>query len=344
MSARLLICSVFVVAACGCGSSDADDDGVLGGSRVVTGDVVDFQTGVAIAGAASVSTSGVIPAPRVTSQGAAFTIEGIPDNSTFQILAAAPPTHRATFSPAVVVLGDDLDNANAPAVSEAFLGELSSAFGVTPSAAKGVLLAQLVDTAGAPRAGVAGANLVIAGGVSGPHFLDANLMPMAGATATSASGWVVFFEVPAGVVALGQSAAATETLAMADSPVNAGSVTIARIEVTAGAPMLPTNVSFATTIVPIFGNRGCVACHSGGGVGKELGGLKLDGPTSQVHTELVTENPSRVRLQTPETSLVLTMPSRESPADRHPNVTFNSATDPDYLEILVWIREGARNN
>jgi len=348
MSARWLVTCVFALSGCLFGDGGGDAEGVLGGSRTVTGEVVDLQTGAAITGAASVSTSGVIPAPRVTAQGASFTIEGIPDNSTFQILASAPPMHRATFSPSIVVLVDDLDGVAAPAVSEAFLGSLATAFGVSPSAAKGVLLAQLVDDAGAPVSGVAGANLVIAGGVSGPHFLDANMMPAVGANASSASGWVVFFEVPAGVVELGQSATATVTLEMPSSPVNAGSVTIAKIEVTAGAPVLPTNVSFANDIVPIFalggGGRGCEACHSGGGPGKDLGGLKLDGPASQVYTELVTEDPTRVRLLTPETSLVLTMPSRESPPDTHPNVTFASATDPDYLKLLVWIREGARNN
>ena len=43
-------------------------------------------------------------------------------------------------------------------------------------------------------------------------------------------------------------------------------------------------------------------------------------------------------------SLVLTYPSREDPPDRHPNITFASPSDRDYLKILVWIREGAKNN
>ena len=43
-------------------------------------------------------------------------------------------------------------------------------------------------------------------------------------------------------------------------------------------------------------------------------------------------------------SQLLTYPSREDPPDRHPNVTFTSPLDPDYLKILVWIREGAKDN
>ena len=49
-------------------------------------------------------------------------------------------------------------------------------------------------------------------------------------------------------------------------------------------------------------------------------------------------------LAAPETSKVLTMPSYESPPDAHPNVTFTGPQDPDYLKILVWIREGAKQN
>ena len=104
------------------------------------------------------------------------------------------------------------------------------------------------------------------------------------------------------------------------------------------------NVSFSQQIVPIFDNRGCVACHSGNGPGKDLGGLQLDGGVPKVYSELTVENPLRVQVATPEKSLVLTMPSAENPPDAHPNVTFTGPTDPDYETILVWIREGAKNN
>lgn len=110
------------------------------------------------------------------------------------------------------------------------------------------------------------------------------------------------------------------------------------------AAPLPSNVSFATQIMPIFDARGCVACHSGNGPGKDLGGLQLDGGTPKVYSELTHENPLRVQKAMPEQSLVLTMPSAENPPDAHPVVTFMNAEDPDYLKLLVWIREGAKNN
>ena len=52
----------------------------------------------------------------------------------------------------------------------------------------------------------------------------------------------------------------------------------------------------------------------------------------------------RVQVATPEKSLVLTMPSAENPPDSHPNITFTGPEDADYLKLLVWIREGAKNN
>src|SRR5262249_37302035 len=115
--------------------------------------------------------------------------------------------------------------------------------------------------------------LVLGGGAVGPFFLDANLAPARNANASSASGYAVFFEVAPGVVTLGQAANATLTIEMALSPIVAGNVTLADGLVTNGAPALPTNVSFAQQIVPIFSVRGCVACHSGNGPGKDLGGL-----------------------------------------------------------------------
>jgi hypothetical protein len=228
--------------------------------------------------------------------------------------------------------------------SEAFVASLATAFGATPSGAGGTVLLHLVDTAGKPRAGVSTASFTIAG-ADGPHFLDGNLMAAVAAVASSSSGWVVFFDVPVGLATLGQGPSAPVTIDVPALPVAAGTVTVAEGRVTEGAPVLPSHVMFATQIVPIFQARGCQACHSGGGTGKALGGLTLDGSANLIYKELVTEKPNtRVRVAAPETSLVLTMPSREDPPDAHPNVTFTGPRDPDYLKLLVWIREGALQN
>lgn len=328
-----------VLAACGTDSAGSD---VLGGSLTVEGDVYDFQSGAMLTSAASVSTTALLPLPTITANGAHFTIDGVPENSAFQILASSAPTHRATYSPAVEVVSDDRDGVKAFAVSEQFITSVATGFGVTPSAAKGVLLIHLVDGAGAAKSGVAANTITLANaaGAVGPKFLDANLAPATTAVTSSASGWAVFFEVPPGVVTLGST-----TLVMPSSAIGAGAVTIADAQVSDGAPPpMPTNVSFSTQVFPIFAARGCIACHSGGGPGKDLGGLMLDGGANLAYKELTMENPLRVQKTTPEKSLVLTMPSAESPSDGHPNVTFTGPQDPDYLKILVWIREGAKQN
>jgi len=101
--------------------------------------------------------------------------------------------------------------------------------------------------------------------------------------------------------------------------------------------------------VPIFTMRGCENCHSGNSVGADLGDLTLNGSANLIHKELTVEiSPThaktRVDLAMPEASLVLTMPSLEAPPDAHPNVTFQSPSDPDYLILLAWITEGALEN
>lgn len=347
---RGLLCVLISVALPSCIFSKASsgDDEPLGGARTVQGSVVDFESGQPIDGA-TVSTSGLFPEPVVSTQGAAFTIKGVPENSAFQLLASAP-AHRATFSASVVVTTDDVRDVSAATVSEAFLTSLASGFGVTPTPGRGILLARVVNDKGDPKAGVAASNFVLASSsVNGPHFLGDARQPLPAATSTSASGWVVYFEVAPGVAQLGTAANATVTLDMPVSPIAAATVTIATIKATDGAPVLPKNVSFANQVLPIFrlaseGGRGCAACHSGNGIGKDLGNLAFNGAVKPTLKELLEENPLRVQLAMPEKSLVLTYPSREDPPDLHPNVTFASPLDPDYLKILVWIREGAKNN
>lgn len=341
------LCLVTALALAACGDDGGTTGETLGGSLTVSGDVYDFSTNAVLGGDATISTTGVNPTPTVSVSGSSFTIDGVLEYSAFQIVASAPPTHRQTYNAGVEVTNSDLDGVKAYSVSEAFLADLATAFQLTPTAAKGVLLMQLVDSAGNPKAGVAASNIVLAGvtGASAPKFLDANLAPATTATTSSASGIAIIFEVPVGVVSLGAAANATATLDMATSPISAGAVTLARVTVTDGPPpMGPTNVSYATQVFPIFSARGCVGCHSGNGPGRDLGGLKLDGGANVVYRELVEEDPTRVQTATPEASLLLTMPSAESPPDGHPNVTFTGPQDPDYQKILVWIREGAKNN
>lgn len=333
-----------LLAACG-GTDDSNDGGPLGGALTVSGDVIDFQSRMPVGGTVSISTSGITPPPMIATSGASYTITQVPESSVFQILAGAAPTHRSTYSPIVEVTTSDRADVDVPAVSSAYVDALAAAFQITPTAARGILFARLVDGTGAPKAGVPATNLAFAAGADtrGPFFLDADLMPAPNATASSASGWVVLFEVAPGVVSAARAANATVTLDMPTSPVTAGAITIADVTVTDGAgPVLPSNVSFRTSVLPIFTRRGCVGCHSGEGPGRNLGNLKLDAGPNPTYDELKA-NPLRVQLAEPEKSLILTKPLYENPPN-HQNATFATPQDPDYLAILVWIREGAKNH
>ena len=315
----------------------------------VRGAVVDFATRDPVAGQASVATSNLSPNPVVTVSGAAFTIAGVPPHSVFHALAGSPPTHRNSFGATVAVAERDVSGVEVPAVSEAYLAELTAAFGGDPGGA--VLIARAVDEAGAPRAGVPAAAFAIDGAapVDGPHFLDAALRPAPQLQATSASGYAVFFAVDDGLVTVTATPGSGYTMVMNTSPAALAVVTIADVTVTDGAPARPSNVSFIRDVVPIFELRGCDACHSGNGIGRDLGGLMLDASANKSYDELTREispnhGVTRVNLQAPADSLVLTMPSPETPPDRHPNVTFTGVEDPDYQLLLVWIEEGARDN
>ncbi|TMQ06259.1 MAG: hypothetical protein E6J90_46770 [Deltaproteobacteria bacterium] len=339
MFARCMISAAVVVSGC---SFTSDSVPPEGNPVPVKGQVVDFQSGNAVDTITDITISGLVPLPQVTHQGASFTLDEVPANSAFGMLVAVP-MHHSTYSQ-VVVISSAVDGIKVPAASDAFIAGLASGFGVAPSPAKGLVLLHLVDATGKAASGVAGSNFTIAG-TNGPHFLDANMMAAAAATTSSSSGWVVFFDVPPGLVGLSQGVSVTATIDMPSLTAAANVVTIAEGKVTAGAPVLPSNVSFTNQIVPIFSARGCVACHSGGGIGKDQGNLTLAGSSNLIYKELVQERPNiRVMLAAPEKSLVLTMPSAEVPPDAHPNVTFTGPRDPDYLKLLVWIREGARQN
>ena len=108
-------------------------------------------------------------------------------------------------------------------------------------------------------------------------------------------------------------------------------------------------VSFSQQVYPIFARRSCDPCHSGGGPGKDLGGLMLDTGVMKVFRELTQElspnsGTTRVDLKEPVKSLLLTMPLAETPPDKHPVSPFASTADLDYQTLLRWIEQGAKQN
>ncbi len=328
---------------------DVPDDEIP--SYSYSGTLVDFEIGQPIAGQATVVVDGISPPPAIAIQGASFDIDGIPPHSVFHLLVGSPPAYHTTYAAAVSVTDASVEGGQVQVVRESYLSLLYETFDV-PASGGSVLIARMVGKDGAGLAGIPADTFQIDNSTefAGPFFLDENMAPNALLDATSASGYVVFFDLGGGLVSLNAAPGSGYSMQMAPAPTAATTVTLADVEVRIGdAPGLPQNVSFETDVMPIFELRGCASCHSGKGIGKDLGRLSLDGKPDKLYKELVEEvsenyGVTRVDLQNPEASLLLTMPAPEDPRDRHPNITFTGPSDPDYQMILGWIVEGALEN
>jgi hypothetical protein len=317
----------------------------------VSGQVVDFESGQPLA-SASVSATGVSPIPSVSMNGSDFMLTNVQPFSVFYIIASSPPDYRSTYNAAITVASGDVTGATEIAIKEATISSLVNAFQINLAPATAILMARALDANGMPLAGVPASAFSLSGatGFKGPFFLDDKKAPAPNLTATSASGWAIFFNVPPGSVQLA-AAAGSITLTAPAAPMSGNLVTLVDVTVQQAsmAPPPPTAVSFVNQVVPIFTRRGCVNCHSGDGPGRDEGGLALNTSPLKNWQALVQQispnfNTTRVNLAVPEKSLVLTMPGYENPPDAHPTVVFATTSDPDYQLILSWIKAGALNN
>jgi hypothetical protein len=337
-------------------SNPYEDTNITPATRLsVSGSVADFETGTALTSGVAISTSGVVPAPTIEVQGATFMVQGIPPASVFYVLASSPPDYVATYNPPISVVTTDVGGVTALALKTTYVSALAATFNVTQRAGTGIIVGQVVDAAGAPKAGVSLAGIQVNGAAQArsPFFLDAQKQPQPGLNATSASGYFVLFDIPQGIASV--AGPVGSSVGASAAPVGTGLVTLVQLVVSAappggagGPPPPPMNVSFSKSVVPIFTKRGCVVCHSANGIGRDLGGLTLTGGAGQVYRQLMNDSPNfdvpRVDVKDPPKSLVLTMPGYEVPPDPHPNVIFASTADVDYQTILTWIKEGAKNN
>lgn len=371
---RLPVCKpLFVVTAialAACGGAESDETkgggsvgdggaGHIGGPNVtvssepiaVTGTVVDFVTGLPVESSATVTTDGLEPPPTVSVTGAAFEIRGIAPFSVFHLLSGAPPTHRSTFHAGIEVTDDDVSGLSVEAVSETFLAELQQDLDVSPTPGTGIVIARAVGEDGAPATGIPASAFALNDGAPPTEavFLDQDKQGAPALDETSDSAYVVFFDVPPGPVSVAAAEGSDYTMVSALAPVAANVVTLVDVRVSAGALPLPDYASFEEDVLPILQGRGCIACHHGDSPGADLGGLQVNGGAEKVHRELTEEtSPNhatlRVNVDEPEKSILLRFPSYEDPPDAHPNVTFASSSDPDYLMILKWIEMGAPQN
>jgi hypothetical protein len=327
-------------------------DGIPSGEALtISGVIVDFKTRAPVAAGATLTTDGLIPPPTVSVAGAEFDIEGVAPFSVFHLLSGAPPTHRSTYHAGFEVADEDVDGVELEVVSEAFLTELASELGVTPQPGTAIVIARAFEPDGSPASGVPRGAFAVNGEAppTPAAFLGSSLEPAPAASETVESGYAVFFDVPVGTVTVGALEGSGYTMVSAVAPVAANIVTLIDVEVSLGEYQKPDYASFSHDIVPILQQRGCVACHSGDAPGADLGNLAVNGGENKIHRELTEEisehfQTTRVNLAEPEASVLLRMPSYESPADHHPNVTFTGPADPDYQMLLKWIELGAPEN
>ena len=346
-----------LVLAVGCGSdgSDEEDGAVDNGPPPefdATGQVIDFETGDALTVSATVQVEGVVPAPRVSNQGSQFNIEGIPPEAAVFLLSIAPPDYVNTYNKVIEIKDADQTDLNAEAVKQSYLDNLATTFQVTLDPAKTTFIGRTIDEAGSPLAGIEDSAFALpenSPDAEGPFFLDANRLPDAALTATSDSGFFVFFNLAPDPIAVEGVQDGEKVLSMAVSPAAGGTVTLADVLVRdADQVVLPVDVSFANDVYPIFARRACSACHDKNAEGAAIGGLdlahqKISKVYDEIRTEPAVSGPAlRIDLANPEQSLLLIKPG--PPAGNHPNLTFLSDADPDLQTILVWITEGAKNN
>src|SRR5262245_20799293 len=103
--------SAAIVFATGC--SFSSESAPEGNPVAVRGQVIDFQNGAAVSAITDITISGLVPLPHVTLDGGSFTVEGVPENSVFGVLAVVP-MHRSTYSQVEVTSGG-IDGIQVPA-------------------------------------------------------------------------------------------------------------------------------------------------------------------------------------------------------------------------------------
>ena len=317
----------------------------------VSGQLIDWRSGAPI-GEAIVRTVGISPARETEADDEGrFTLKGIPAFG-YVIVDVTADGYARTLSPTILVEDEDLEDLPVEVLGEADATLFLGAFTVTPAAGEGHALGRVLTTAGTGVSGVAAIQLLpVTSGAEGPYFLDSADQPAAGATETSESGSFAFFNAEAGNVSL-QGSAPGAVLAPAVSVVRDGAWSLVTLggPPPAGSGATPTPVptgtpgpqDFTADIVPIFTNRGCVDCHTGGQAPQ---GFRLDN-LNFIHAEVTTElspvtNTPRVNTADPDASLLLRRPTFEDPPDQHPNAIFQTPFDPDYQKIRRWISDGA---
>lgn len=347
-----------------------DDDDVDAGDDVdgsadpallsVSGKTVDYFTSTPLE-SVTLGTEGMTPAASGSSDATGNYELRVPPGSVFYA-SAARANYRPTRSAPIRVAGDSLVMTDLTLVSVNDSRRQYTSLGLTPTAGRAVLFGLLIRNNGMPLEGIPLADITLVDAQQapvglGPYFFGANgdlvsNATLAVSTAFAGKARVGFLDVPPGTYTLKVTYTAgtgggggTPEIRTYEIPIEA-IADGATLAMTGGGDddMTPPAGArtFTLDVYPRLqkaanGGLGCANCHTAGGVAAIL---QYDLPLADAYAAITglpgVVNPAATAAQ----SLLLTKPLYEDPPN-HPNATFLTTLDPDYIVILEWIQQGA---
>jgi hypothetical protein len=339
------------------GDVDASPDPVL---LSVSGRTLDYFTGAPL-DMVQLSTEGMTPASSDSSDATSAYELAVPPGSVF-FASATRTNYRPTRSAPIRVTDQSLMMTDLTVASVADTRRQYTTLNLTPTAGRAVLFGLLLRNNGTPLEGVPLADIKLVDALNapvglGPYFFGASgdlvsNATLAVSTAFGGKARVGFLDVPPGTYTLkvtytagGGGGGGTPTIRTYEIPVEAVADG-ATLAATGGGDddmtPPPGARTFTMHVYPRLqkaanGGLGCANCHTAGGTAAIL---QFDLPVADAHAairgRLGVVNPPA----TAATSLLLTKPLYEDPPN-HPNATFLTTLDPDYVVIMEWISQGA---
>lgn len=326
----------------------------------VSGKTVDYFTGAALDNVL-LATEGMTPAASGSSGTDGSYELRVPPGSVFYA-AATRANYRPTRSAPIRITDQSLMMTDLLLVSLNDSRRQYTSLGLTPTAGRAVLFGLLLRNNGTPLEGVPLADITLVDGQQapvglGPYFFGANgdlvsNATLAVSTAFGGKARVGFLDVPPGTYSLevkytagGGGGGGTPEIRTYKIPVEAVADGATLAQTGGGdddmSPPMGAR-TFTTDIHPrlqkaALGGLGCANCHTAGGVAAIL---PFDLPVADAHAAIIGRPGVVNPPATAATSLLLTKPLYEDPPN-HPNATFLTTLDPDYVVIMEWIQQGA---
>ncbi len=332
---------------------DASPDPIL---LSVTGRTLDYFTGAPL-DLVTLATEGMTPAANGSSDALGAYELRVPPASVFYA-SATRTNYRPSRNHAIRVTDAALAMTDLSLVSVNDARRQYTSLGLTPTAGRAVAFGLLLRNNGTPLEGIPLADIKLLDAQLapvglGPYFFGANgdlvsNLTLAVSTAFGGKARVGFLDVAPGAYTLevkytagggGGGAPQIRTYQVPVEVVADGATLVATGGGDDDMQPPPGARTFTAHVYPRLqkaasGGLGCANCHTLGGP------LPFDGPIAETHAAIIGRlgvvNPPA----TAATSLLLTKPLYEDPPN-HPNATFLTALDPDYVIIMEWIAQGA---